>query len=176
MSDPRRVAVRNHYHSPRFRLDEETFALAEGDCVVRPVVHHPGAVAIVAQPSPQRLVLVRQYRYPIQAWTLEIPAGTRESGEEPLATAQRELAEEAGLAAQTWQELTRFYPAVGVSDEEMILYRAQDLHPAMGDPDHGELVQVEEVACEDLPHLISRGNICDAKTLMACAILGVWPC
>lgn len=168
--------MRNYYHSPRFRLDEETFALADGDTVTRPVVHHPGAVATLAQPSPKRLVLVRQYRYPIQAWTLEIPAGTCEAGEDPQDTAKRELAEEAGLSAATWQELSRFYPAVGVSDELMILYRAQGLQPCAGDPDHGELVQLEEVACQDLPRLIAAGSICDAKTLIACAILGVWPC
>jgi hypothetical protein len=67
-------------------LQEERFATPDGE-VVRPVIHHPGAVAVIAQPSRDALVMVRQYRYPVRRWTLEIPAGTRVPGEAPERTA-----------------------------------------------------------------------------------------
>ena len=152
----------------------ETFATSDGE-VVRPVIHHPGAVAIIAQPDPASLVLVRQYRYPIRRWTLEIPAGTRVPGEAPMVTAARELQEEAGYAARSLVEVTRFFPAVGVSDEEMILYRASGLSPVAAAPEHGELVVRELVALSAIPGLLAAGELCDAKTLIALVVLGL-PC
>lgn len=151
---------------------EETFATSDGE-VVRPVIHHPGAVAILAQPAPDTLLLVRQYRYPVRRWTLEIPAGTRVPGEAAEATAARELQEEAGFRAASLEELTRFLPAVGVSDEELIIYRATGLTETATAPEHGELVAREVVALGRLPALLADGLICDAKTLLALALLGL---
>lgn len=150
----------------------ETFATSDGP-VVRPVIHHPGAVALLAQPDDQSLVLVRQYRYPIRRWTLEIPAGTRVVGEAPEVTAARELREEAGYTAARISEVSRFFPAVGVSDEEMILYRAEGLREVPAAPEHGELVTREIVGFERLQTLIGTGELCDAKTLIALAMLGL---
>jgi len=150
----------------------ETFATSDGP-VVRPVIHHPGAVALLAQPDPRSLVLVRQYRYPIRRWTLEIPAGTRVVGEAPEVTAARELREEAGYTAARISEVSRFFPAVGVSDEEMILYRAEGLSEVPAAPEHGELVAREIVGFERLQTLICTGELCDAKTLIALAMLGL---
>ncbi len=172
MSNAQFVSAHPLFASSRFALVEETFATSDGP-VVRPVIHHPGAVAIIAQPDPGHLVLVRQYRYPIRRWTLEIPAGTRVPGEAPEATAARELQEEAGYAAASLRELMRFHPAVGVSDEEMILYRAEGLSPAAAQPDHGELVERAVVALAELPRLFASGELSDAKTLIALTVLGV---
>ena len=150
----------------------ETFVTSDG-AVVRPVIHHPGAVALLAQPDPRSLVLVRQYRYPIRRWTLEIPAGTRVIGEAPEVTAARELQEEAGYTATRITELTRFFPAVGVSDEEMILYRAEGLSEVPAAPEHGELVAREVVSIDRLSALAASGELCDAKTLIALAMIGL---
>jgi ADP-ribose pyrophosphatase len=166
------VSAEPIFRSDRFDLMRETFATSDGP-VVRPVIHHPGAVALLAQPDAHSLVLVRQYRYPIRRWTLEIPAGTRVPGEAPDVTAVRELREEAGYTARSVQEVTRFFPAVGVSDEEMILYRAEGLSDVPAAPEHGELVAREIVALADLPQLVARGELCDAKTLIALALLGL---
>ncbi len=119
------------------------------------------------------VVLVRQFRYPVRRWTLEIPAGTRVTGEPPQVTAGRELREEAGFAAARMVEFTRFFAAIGVSDEEVILYRAYGLVDVPPAPEHGELVARELVALTDLPQLRRQGLICDAKTLLACALLGM---
>lgn len=171
MTDPTCIAEREVFASPRFRLVRETFATAVGP-VERPVIHHPGAVAILAQPDAQHVVLVRQFRYPVRAWTLEIPAGTREAGEAPEVTARRELQEEVGFDCTHLSEITRFFPALGVSDELMILYRAEGLTPCAASPDHGELASRAVVAIADLHRHVADGLICDAKTLIACALLG----
>jgi ADP-ribose pyrophosphatase len=104
---------------------------------------------------------------------LEIPAGTRVPGEHPQATAERELREEAGLSASGIVEILRFLPAVGVSDEELIMYRATGLSEVAAAPEQGELVGREVVALTDLPQLWRAGLICDAKTMIACQLLGV---
>jgi ADP-ribose pyrophosphatase len=166
------VASQVVYSSPRFALAQERFATPDGE-ISRPIIHHPGAVGVIAQPDPQSLVLVRQYRYPIQRWTLEIPAGTRVHGEDPMVTAARELKEEAGYHADRFTELIRFYPAVGVSDEELILYRAEWLEDVPPSPEHGELVERRNVALSEVPALIASNEICDAKTLIAAALMGL---
>ncbi|HEX3133303.1 MAG TPA: NUDIX hydrolase [Planctomycetota bacterium] len=166
------VSAEPLFRSDRFDLMRETFATSDGP-VVRPVIHHPGAVALLAQPDAQSLVLVRQYRYPIRRWTLEIPAGTRVIGEAPEVTAARELREEAGYTAARITEVTRFFPAVNVSDEEMILYHAEGLSDVPAAPEHGELVAREIVAFARLQALMASGELCDAKTLIALAMLGL---
>lgn len=165
------MAADELYASERLRFVVERFATPDGE-VVRPAVHHPGAVAVLAVPAPGHLLLVRQYRYPIRRWTLELPAGTRVVGEEPLATARRELAEEAGYAAARWSEVLRFLPTAGLTDEEMIIYRADDLRPCAGTPDHGELVSPQIVPFAELAARRADGSICDAKTLLAMTLLG----
>ncbi len=160
------------WSSPRFAMDEETWDTTDGR-VVRPVIHHPGAVVILAQPTPDTVLLVRQWRYPVRRWTLEVPAGTRVVGEAPELTARRELAEEAGFAAASLVEIMRFFPALGVSDEEMIVYRAEGLSPAVGQRDHGELVDRHVVERSGLPSLVASGEVCDGKTLLALALWGI---
>jgi ADP-ribose pyrophosphatase len=172
MSEPTLEGTRELYVSPRFALAEETWETRDGR-VTRPVIHHPGAVALLVQPMPSRVLLVRQFRYPIRRWTLEIPAGTRVAGEPAEATARRELREEAGFECGRLIELMRFFPAVGVSDEELILYRAEDLRAVPSAPEPGELIEAESVSLGELPGLAVSGEICDAKTIIALALLGV---
>lgn len=172
MTDPVLVSACPVYHSGRFSLVEEAWDSRDGR-VTRPVIHHPGAVVILAEPQPDHVLLVRQWRYAIRRWTLEVPAGTRVPGEAPEATAARELAEEAGYAADSLREIARFLPAPGVSDEEMILYRAEGLRPAQASPDPGELVSRQVLSRGELAGLVASGGIVDAKTLLALAILGI---
>ena len=84
-----------------------------------------------------------------------------------------ELREEAGLTATSLDEVMRFFPAVGVSDEELVLFRARGLADVPAAPEHGELVARQIVALSDLPRLAATGELCDAKTLIALAMLGV---
>jgi 8-oxo-dGDP phosphatase len=116
------------YEGHVISLRRDTVAMPGGGDSVREVVDHPGAVAIVALDDQDRVVLLRQYRHPVRAHLWELPAGLRDAaGEAPLVTAQRELAEEAQLAAGRWSLLANVYNSPGFSDEQVLIYLAEDL-------------------------------------------------
>jgi ADP-ribose diphosphatase len=104
----------------------------------REIVEHPGAVTIVAVDRENRVALVRQLREATRNRLLELPAGTREPGEEPLATAKRELAEETGLTGGDWREVTRFWTAPGFCRELMTLFFAEGVEPGAAAPEADE--------------------------------------
>jgi ADP-ribose pyrophosphatase len=131
--------------------------------VEREVVEHPGAVAIVAVDHEGYVALVRQLREPARTRLLEIPAGTREAGEEPLATAQRELREECGLTGGEWRELAAFWTTPGFCREYLHLYLAEGVE--RGDPAPADDEQLELVRwpVDELEQRLAE--IEDAKTL-----------
>ena len=104
----------------------------------REIVEHPGAVTIVAVDRENRVALVRQLREATRKRLLELPAGTLEPGEEPLATARRELAEETGLTGGDWREVTRFWTAPGFCRELMTLFFAEGVEPGAAAPEADE--------------------------------------
>lgn len=165
-----RTGSRTLFRNDRMHLAQERYATPDGP-VVRSVIHHPGSVVIVGQTDPDHVVLVRQYRYPVASWTLEVPAGTLAPGEDPTACATRELAEEAGFHPRHLIERIRFWPAVGLMDEDMIVYEARGLEPAVAERDHGELIEPAVVPLADLPRLRAEGVIRDAKTLIALQVI-----
>lgn len=160
--------------SPRGSFVIERFQTPDG-VVERPLVHHPGSVAILARPDPGSVLLVRQYRYAIRAWTLEIPAGTCLAGEDPLQTAQRELAEETGRQAARWQVWLRVHPCLGLVDEVMTIFLASGLTPTPARPDQGELIAPLAMPVSELTALVANGQVLDAKTLLVVAALGRLP-
>lgn len=172
---PRRRDARRIWASPRCALDLEAWD-TPGGSVERPVLRHPGSVVILAEPEPGRMLLVRQWRYPLARWTLEVPAGTCQPGEDPAATAARELAEETGYRAGRLRPLFRFWPAPGVSDELMIVFLAEDLAAGTAQPDAGELIGPRLVARDEAARLASAGEIADAKTLLALSWWGIQWC
>jgi ADP-ribose pyrophosphatase len=135
----------------------------------REVVQHAGAVAIVAVDAAERVVLVRQRREAARAVLLELPAGTREDGEEPLATARRELEEETGLRGGRWRELARFWTSPGFVREEMTLFLAEDAEEGEASLQDDEDVEIERIAVGELPARL--GEIADAKTLVGLLLL-----
>lgn len=170
-ADIRLLSTTTHYSGPRAAFVSERFATPDGE-VERPAAHHPGAVAIIARPDPEHLAMVWQYRYPLRRRVLEIPAGTCEPGEDPQDTARRELGEEAGYAAARLEPRCTFCPSVGISDETMIIYEAFDLQPVAPARERGELISPVLVPLAALAEHRRSGAICDAKTLLALALLG----
>ena len=144
------------------RVDE--VERVDGHRTTREIVEHPGAVAIVAWDG-ERLAMVRQWRHATGQALLEIPAGTLEPDEPPGETARRELAEECGLAAATWQEGPRFYTAPGFCTELMHLYLATDLTdaPSLADPD--EQLEPSWLSLADALAALDDGRIADAKSM-----------
>jgi 8-oxo-dGDP phosphatase len=131
------------YEGRIISLRRDTVAMPGGGSSVREVVHHPGAVAVVALDDEDRVVLLRQYRHPVGEHLWELPAGLRdEDGEPPLETAKRELAEEALLAAGRWSLLVSVNNSPGFSDELVQIYLAEGLSAV--DRPEGFLVEHEE--------------------------------
>ncbi len=153
----------------------ETTERADGSRHRRDVVRHPGAVAIVALDESDRLLLVRQWRQPAGRTLLEIPAGTLERDpatgaiEDPELASRRELEEETGYRAASWQKLGEFWTAPGFASELMHLYLATDLVPAgQGrlEPDADEALELVRLPLAHLVAAAGRGEIEDAKTLI----------
>lgn len=137
---------------------------ADGEEVEREIVSHPGAVAVVAHDG-DRLYLVKQPREPVGDYLLELPAGKLdEEGEDVLATAKRELAEEIGKRAEKWAHLTTFWASPGFSDERIHVYLATDLHDEQAETDEVERIEIVEVPLTELDEVI-RSNA-DSKTLV----------
>lgn len=151
--DSRRV-----FEGKQINVDVERWGERE-----REIVRHPGAVAIVAVDATGRLTLVRQPREPSRKELLELPAGTREPDEEPLATARRELEEEAGLAGGDWRLAATFYSTPGFCDELVRLYFAEGVEETERAPEEDEEIELVRVPVEDIEALLPE--IEDAKTL-----------
>lgn len=140
--------------------------LPDGSVHRREVVHHPGAVAIVPVLPDGDLVLVRQYRHAVERETLELPAGTRELGEEPLHTAIRELREETGYHAESMTELVRFFVSPGWADEELVVYLASDIVAGQDQPESDEDLSVVTIHPNRVTELIHSREIVDSKTIV----------
>lgn len=151
------------------KLERLRVRLPDGSTASREVVRHPGSVALLAL-SEGRVVLVHQHRAAIGRSLWEVPAGTREPGEDALACARRELIEETGQRAETLVELARFFTAPGFCDEAMILYLARGLRPARAERPADEFLEVGRFTREETERLIDAGKIADAKTLLALAL------
>jgi ADP-ribose pyrophosphatase len=167
----RKVSERPVYDSALLHVAVATFEGPDGSRFQRDVVHHPGAVVIVPlDEATSEVVMVRQYRAPLDMEVLEVPAGKRDVHEEPPElTAARELVEEVGLEASRLELIGRFYNSPGFSDEESWCYLARDLRP-VPDARHGAEEQhmtVERVKFEEARALVRSGRITDAKTIVA---------
>ena len=164
----RKVAEREIHAGRVVRLTESVFATPDGGRMTRDIVHHRGAVAVVAIDGDD-VVLLRQYRTPVEGALLEIPAGTRDvAGEDPAGTARRELAEEAGLACESLEELGTFFNSPGFCDELSHVFLATGLSPVARRPDGAEeeWMTIEHVGLGEAIEMIDRGEIRDAKTII----------
>ena len=152
------------YEGYQMTVFRRTFRHEDGDEVVRQVITHPGAVAVVAHDG-DRVWLVRQPREVVgRPDLLELPAGKREEGEEPLETAKRELAEEIGKAAHEWELVSRFYTSPGFSDEQVHVYIATGLRDESAPVDENERIDIVRHPLDDLDALID--GVEDSKTLI----------
>ncbi len=146
----------------------------------REYVVHPGAVAIVPLLDDGRILLERQYRYPLQQVLLEVPAGKVDAGETPAAAAVRELREETGYEAREWAFAGNLHNAAAYSSEVIGLWFARGLQAGPQRLDEGEFIELLPMTVEALDALAASGTLTDAKTLMALLWLqrwqsGAWP-
>lgn len=131
----------------------------------REYILHPGAAMIIALLDDNRLVLERQYRYPLRRHFIEIPAGKIDPGEDPLDTAKRELIEECGYAAREWHHLTTMHPAIGYADERIELYLARGLTAVSRRLDEDEMIEVLHVGIDQAMTWLREGVITESKAV-----------
>jgi ADP-ribose pyrophosphatase len=147
-------------------LQVDEVRLPNGELATREIVKHPGAVAVLAIVQ-DKLLVVEQYRKPMERSMVEIPAGKLDKGEEPLEAAKRELEEETGYQAGTWTLVSSFYTSPGFADEEIHLYLAEDLTKGEMHLDEDEFLDCTMVTLEEAEAYMAERRICDAKTIMA---------
>ena len=159
-----RVESEEVYSGRIASVRNDRFRHADGEVVDREIVSHPGAVAVVAHDG-EHLWLVKQPREPVGDYLIELPAGKLdEEGEDALATAKRELAEEIGKAANNWVHLTTFWASPGFSDEAIHIYLATDLYDERAHTDEVERIEILKVPLSGLDDLIRSNR--DSKTLV----------
>jgi ADP-ribose pyrophosphatase len=166
MLRPRLISSRRLYSGRLVRLDLLQVRGVGDRIHDREVVRHPGAVAIVPLLD-GKVLLVRQYRAPIDKEIWELPAGTIEPGEEPLECAKRELEEETGYRAREWRKLAEFYTTPGFCDERMVLFLARGLEPRPGArAAEDESLEVRAFTFAEAKQMLLRGELEDAKTII----------
>jgi ADP-ribose pyrophosphatase len=150
------------------RLD--TLVMPNGANKSKEIIEHNGGVVIAARTDPGHIILVQQYRYPVDESLYELPAGTVEVGEKPEVCAARELIEETGYQAHAWTKLAQMYSAPGFCTELLHAYEASNLEFVGDNPDEDEEIDIKILPLETAWDWVKKATIRDAKTI---AVLGM---
>lgn len=171
---------REVYAGHFLRVQKDRVALPDGTTASREFIRHPGAVMVVPLLDDDRLLMERQYRYPMGRVMLEFPAGKLDAGEDPLACGQRELTEETGYTAAEWAYAGVLHNAIAYSDEGIHIFFARGLTQGAQQLDAGEFLELVTHTPAELDQLAARGELTDAKSLIGLLWLqrwqqGAWP-
>jgi ADP-ribose pyrophosphatase len=164
----------SRYEGKAFKVCTVTLENADGKAVTRDVIEHPGAACIVPMIDKETVLLVEQWRVGAKKALWEIPAGTLDPGEDPLACAARELEEETGLKAGKLEHLFTLYPSPGILDEKMHIFLATDLKPGQQNLDDDEEIVMKQFTFRDLRIQLKANNIKDGKTIAALSYMMVF--
>ena len=164
-----RLSLRVIHTGRIVRLEVDRVTVPSGHTLDMEIVRHPGSVVLLPVPGPGQIILIRQYRYAIDRWIWELPAGTLKTGEDPAAAAARECEEEIGLVPGRVTRLRGYFPTPGFCDEEMIYCRCEDLRPPAPDStvrkDEDEDIEPRTFSVMEARGLIEAGDIVDLKTV-----------
>ncbi|MDZ7840030.1 MAG: NUDIX hydrolase [Gammaproteobacteria bacterium] len=157
---------REIYNGRLIRLNRETVSLPNGRDVELDIVHHPGGAVVAALDEAENVCMLRQFRHAAGGVIWELPAGCIDPGDpDPLATARRELEEEAGLVARDWRELGLIYTTPGFCDEVLYLFLARGLEETRTDHGEDELIEIRWLPLANVIRMVMVGDIRDAKTV-----------
>jgi len=162
-----RISGEDIYGGIFLNMKRDKVSLPDGEEAIREYLTHPGAVAIVALLDDGRVLMERQYRYPIAKACLEIPAGKLDPSEDHLVCAQRELEEETGYTAKKWSYIRRIHPVISYSTELIDIYLAEDLVPGKSKLDDEEFLDVFAASIDQLLAWVEEGEITDVKTTIS---------
>jgi ADP-ribose pyrophosphatase len=171
--EKRDVASERVFTGKVFNIERDRVKMPNGRTVTLDVVRHPPSVVIVPQPDPAHVVLIKQYRYPVNRVLWELPAGSVDQGESPEHAARRECHEEIGLMPTTVVRLTALFPTPGYCDEEMVFFRVSGLEKTEepADVDEDEDIEAKTFELRDAREMIRRGEIIDMKTIVGLALI-----
>lgn len=155
------------YNGRVVRLHRDTVLLENGETSTREVIEHSGGVCILPLTDDNEILFVKQFRYPFKTVLMEIPAGKREKGENPLDCGVRELKEEVGASAQKITYLGKLYPTVAYDTEVIYMYMAQDLSFSEQHLDKDEFVDVVKLPFDKAVEMVLNDEIPDSKTQLA---------
>jgi ADP-ribose pyrophosphatase len=165
--DPRAILkVLTVYTGRVITVNVETVRLPNGHVADLEIIHHPGGAAIVALDAEQRVCLIRQFRHAAGGWIWELPAGKLEPAEPALATAKRELVEEAGFAGQVWVSLGDYVSSPGVFTETVKLFMVHGLTPSTMAHEPSELIEVHWIPFAEACRRALAGELNDGKTAL----------
>ncbi len=161
------------YDGKVIKVFNDKVQLQNGKTAYREVVEHFQVSAIVAVDDENKVIIEKQYRYPIGKEIYEIPAGLIDEGETPIEAAKRELLEETGYAAESWQEITSFYPSAGMHDELVHIFLAKGIKKvAEQQLDNDEVLSFELMDLDELLKKIGKKEIVDGKTVVGLLMYG----
>jgi ADP-ribose pyrophosphatase len=162
------IASRVVFRGPVFYVTSDLVIEPGGVKARRDTVRHQGSVVVLAldesKPKP-RVLLARQFRYPVGDYIWELPAGRIDHGESALAAAKRELMEETGYTARRWKRALFYYSSPGFLDETMAIYIARDLRPGQAQPEEDERISTRFFSLVDLVLSAEKGTMRDGKTI-----------
>jgi 8-oxo-dGTP pyrophosphatase MutT (NUDIX family) len=163
-----RLSRRVAYENAWIRVDHDDVSRPDGAPGIYGVVHFKNrAIGVIPIDARDRVLLVGQYRYPLDLYSWEIPEGGAPHGEDPLEAAKRELREETGFTAEVWTKLGVAHLSNSVTDEEAVYFLAERLVPGVAEPEGTEQLQLRWVELAEALAMIARGEITDAISVMA---------
>lgn len=158
-----------------FRVELDRVRLPSGHTILMEIIRHPGSVVLLPMPAPAEIILIRQYRYTIDRWIWELPAGTLKPHEDPSKGAARECEEEVGLVPEQVERLGSFFPTPGFCDEEMIFFKCSALRPPAADShvrkDEDEDLEPQTFTISEARRLVTIGEIVDLKTAVGLTLV-----
>ncbi len=166
-----RIASEDVFDGKLLHVKRDTVRLPDGATATREYIDHPGAVMIIPRLQGGKLLMERQFRYPLARIFIEFPAGKIDPGEEPSVTAQRELLEETGYTAERWAHIGTLHPLITYSTERIEIYIADDLKFVGAKLDAGEFVETFTTTLDEALAWIDRGEITDVKTMLGLLLL-----
>jgi ADP-ribose pyrophosphatase len=156
------------FRGPVFSVSTDKVVEPTGITARRDIIRHPGSVVILAvdnDRSESRVLLEWQYRHAAQGFLWELPAGRVDEGERELAAAKRELIEETGYTADSWQRAFKYFASPGFMDETMAVYLAEGLRRGKAHPEEDESIRIRLFSVSDAVQKILNGTIRDGKTV-----------
>ncbi|HEX9366838.1 MAG TPA: NUDIX hydrolase [Vicinamibacterales bacterium] len=173
MSDAEQLDSEKVFKGKVFSIDRDRVKMPNGRTVTVDVVRHAQSVVLVPVPEPGKVILVRQYRYAVNAFLWELPAGSVDEGESPEEAARRECHEEIGLVPATIVRLGAMYPTPGYCDEEMVFFRLSGLETTdeKAAQDEDEDIEVKVFELRDARDMVRSGEIQDMKTLVGLTLI-----